>query len=169
VAGTATGAFLGASSARDAPTSRVPKDEKFFALELKWDFISLPSGVTIKTPWLDSPTIGGRSSTNATMKPSPAPQLIKPTQKIPKICTPADPDGDHAEADTRSAQIYSWLLWKQQQDAEKMNELLRKYAQPIQAKSGVRVSRTRSSHLKSVRSNRSSGARAAPQISPSGG
>jgi hypothetical protein len=142
--GAATGAFLGAKSARDesvapdpssgvASLSRAPKDEKFFALELKWDFISPPSGVTIKTPWLDSPKLGGGSKSNTPTTLPPAPQLIKPMQKIPKICTPADPGGDHGEADTRSAQIYSWLLWKQQQDAEKVNELVRKYMQPIQA------------------------------------
>ncbi len=142
--GAATGAFLGASSARDANVLPdpavdssakllVPKDEKFFALELNWDFISSPTGVTIKTPWLDLPKIGGGPKSDAAATLPPAPKLINPVQRIPRICTPADPRGDNGEANARSAQIYTWLLWRQQQDAEKMNELLRKYAQPIQA------------------------------------
>jgi hypothetical protein len=143
--GAMTGAFLGARSARDenvlpdpslggSAKLLVPKDEKFFALELNWDFISPPSGVTIKTPWLDLPKIGGAGAKGATSTTlPPAPTLIKPMLQVPKICTPADPRGDRGEADARSAQIYSWLLWKQQQDAEKMNELLRKYTQPIRA------------------------------------
>ena len=142
--GAATGAFLGARSAReenvlpdpssDSPAKLlVPKDEKFVALELNWDFISPPTGVTIKTPWLDLPKIGGGPTNSASTTLPPAPKLVKPMQKIPRICTPADPRGDHGEADARSAQIYSWLLWKQQQEADKMKELLRKYTQPIQA------------------------------------
>jgi hypothetical protein len=141
--GAATGAFLGARSARDesvapdpssggSPLSRAPKDEKFFALELNWDFISPPSGATIKTPWLDLPKIGGGASSRPTTL-SPAPTLIKPMVKIPNICTPADPNGDQGEAAAHSAQIYSWLLWKQEQEAERMQELLRTHLRPIQA------------------------------------
>jgi hypothetical protein len=139
--GAATGLFLGARSARDKdgapaaspsgpPVPLAPKDEKFFALELNWDFISPPAGFTLKTPWIDSPKIGGGSSSSSSTALPPAPQLIKPVAKIPRICTPTDPAGDRGEAAARDAQIYGWLLWKQQQDEARMNEILRRNLQP---------------------------------------
>lgn len=138
--GAATGAFLGARAARDdggtpdastsgATVPTAPKDEKFFALELNWDFVSPPTGFTLKTPWLDLPKVGGSSSSTSSTPLPPAPQLIRPAARIPRICTPADPQGDQGEAAARDAQIYSWLLWKTRQDEQRMREILRRSIQ----------------------------------------
>jgi Domain of unknown function (DUF4157) len=135
-AGGATGLFAAGRAARDAEAASAispdappragsaPKDEKFVALELNWDFVTPPKDVTLKTPWLDLPKIGGPSGGGSPAIPPP-PRLIVPGQKIPRICTPADPQGDTGEAAARDAQIYSWLLWKQHQERERMNEILR--------------------------------------------
>jgi hypothetical protein len=137
----ATAMFLGARAARNetvspTPSSEVPvrlpvaKDEKYVALELNWDFISPPTGFTMQTPWFDLPKIGSRPKSDASKTLPPVPQLIRPIQQIPRICTPVDPRGDNGVADMQSAQIYSWLIWRQQQDKEAINYLLKKYLMP---------------------------------------
>jgi len=135
--GALIGAFLGARAARDevkptispegyATFPREPKDEKFFSLELKWDFVSVPKGFIVKTPWFDTPEIGGDSKVVSPVSRD-APEMIKPGNKVPNICTPSDPNGEHSEALRSSAQIYNWLLWKRQQDAQWINEIVGKY------------------------------------------
>lgn len=132
VAGTAAGAWSGRETSGDpevspstgGPAPRAPKDEKFLALELNWDFVSPPTGMTLKTPWMDSPKIPFGSKPPAAPPVLPAPQLFKLVPKIPRICTPADPQGDNGEADARSAVIYLWLKWNQEQALRRQRELL---------------------------------------------
>jgi hypothetical protein len=150
-AGGLTGAFAGAYSARETkgepdlspstggPVPRAPKDEKFFSLELKWDFVSPPAGLTLKTPWVDTPPLGGGSkSGSSTTLPSPPPlTTFKPLQ-IPRVCTPADPNGDQGEADARSALIYAWLKYRQEQEQKRQEELLKQYTDwPKQSPPGL--------------------------------
>ncbi len=85
-----------------APGS-APKDEKITSLQFTWDLSAPPTAFTLKTPWLDTPTVP---------KPKPAPeaplgeppQLLKVTARGPRICTPTsdnEPEG--------TAFIYMWL------------------------------------------------------------
>jgi hypothetical protein len=81
-----------------------PKDEKITGLQFTWDLSAAPpTAFTLKTPWLDTPTVP---------KPMPAPeaplgeppQLLKVTVRGPGICTPTsdnEPEG--------TAFIYMWL------------------------------------------------------------
>lgn len=114
-----------AAPAPTAPPSRAPKDEKFFALELKWDFVSPPSGLTVKTPWLDLPEIPlGSQPPAANPALPPPPVLFKAVPKIPRVCTPSDPQGDQGEADARSAFIYWWLKHNQEMAEKKQQEII---------------------------------------------
>lgn len=134
VAGVAGGAFASrddpsadpdTSPSTGGPVRRAPKDEQLFGLELKWDFVSLPTGVTLKTPWLDSPKIPlGSKSPAATPALSPAPVPFKMVSKFPRICTPADPHGDQGEADARSAFIFWWLQHNREMAEKRRQELL---------------------------------------------
>ncbi|HEY2574338.1 MAG TPA: DUF4157 domain-containing protein, partial [Verrucomicrobiaceae bacterium] len=138
--GAVAGAAGGAWSSRDQPSGdpdtspstggpvrRAPKDENFFGLELNWDFVSPPTGVTLKTPWLDAPKIPlGAKPPTATPTLPPPPVIFKTVPKIPRICTPADPQGDQGEADARSAFIYWWLKQNQDIAKKRQQELLEK-------------------------------------------
>lgn len=150
-AGGVAGAFAGAYSARDTssepgtspstggPVAQAPKDEKFFSLELKWDFVTPPTSFTLKTPWVDTPPLGGSSkSGSSTSPPPPLLTTFKPLQ-IPRICTPEDPNGDQGEADARSATVYAWLKYRQEQEQKRQEELLKKYTdwpKPPQSQGG---------------------------------
>jgi hypothetical protein len=107
------------------PAPYAAKDEKLFSLELKWDFVTPPSGMTLKTPWLDSPEIPlGPTPSTPTPAPPKAPLPFKMAPKIPRICTPADPQGDQGEADARSAFIFWWLQQNQQAAEKRAQEIL---------------------------------------------
>jgi hypothetical protein len=138
VAGAAVGVFTGAQSAQDppgpdsdrspstgGPVPRAPKDDQLFGLELKWDFVTTPTGATLKTPWLDSPKIpiGSKPSIPSAALPA-APVLFKGMPKIPRICTVKDPQGDQGEADSRSAFIFWWLQNNRQKAEQRLQELL---------------------------------------------
>lgn len=138
--GAAAGMAAGAWGSRDDPSAdpdvspstggpvrRSPKDEQFFSLELNWDFVTPPTGVTLKTPWLDAPKIGKSSTSSATPPLGPPPLMFKSSPLIPRICTPADPAGDHGEADARSAFIYGWLKHRAELEQTQAKELLEKY------------------------------------------
>lgn len=113
------------SPSTGGPVRRAPKDEQLFGLELKWNFVSPPTGVTLKTPWLDSPKIPlGSKSPAATPALSPAPVPFKMVSKFPRICTPADPHGDQGEADARSAFIFWWLQHNREMAEKRQQELL---------------------------------------------
>ena len=132
VAGAAAGAWSDrkptdepdVSPSTGAPVPRAPKDEQFLALELNWDFVSPPTGMTLKTPWVDTPKIPFGSKPAAAPALVPAPQIFKQVPKVPRICTPADPQGDQGEADARSAFIYWWLKQNQDKAARRQRELL---------------------------------------------
>jgi hypothetical protein len=112
------------SPSTGAPVPRAPKDEQFLALELNWDFVSPPTGMTLKTPWIDSPKIPFGSKPAAAPALVPAPQIFKQVPRVPRICTPADPQGDQGEADARSAFIYFWLKQNQDRAEKRRRELL---------------------------------------------
>ncbi len=115
----------GTSPSTAGPVARAPKDEKFFGLELNWDFVSPPSGMTLKTPWLDSPKIPlGTQPPAATSVLPPPPVLFKMVPKIPRVCTPSDPQGDQGEADARSAFIFWWLKHNQELAEKRQQELV---------------------------------------------
>ncbi|MEO7701265.1 MAG: DUF4157 domain-containing protein [Opitutus sp.] len=138
--GAAAGLAAGAWGGRDDPSSdpdvspstggpvrRSPKDEKFFTLELKWDFVTPPTAMTLKTPWLDLPKIGKSSSSSPETPLLEPPPMFKSTPMIPRICTPSDPAGDRGEADARSAFIYGWLKHGAELEQKQARELLEKY------------------------------------------
>jgi len=152
--GAAVGGFAAARSARDAvsgpaispstggPVPQAPKDEKFLGLELKWDFVTPPTGVTLKTPWIDSPNIplGPQPPTRTPALPG-SPVQFKMAEKIPRICTPADPQGDQGKADARSAFIFWWLQQSRYSVERRMQEMLDKpqlHAPPKLAPSAVK-------------------------------
>jgi hypothetical protein len=129
------------SPSTGGPAPRAAKDEQFLALELNWDFVSPPTGMTLKTPWVDSPKIPFGSKPAAAPALAPAPQVFKQVPKIPRICTPADPQGDQGEADARSAFIYLWLKQNQDRAEKRQRELLESstlHAPPRNAPSAVK-------------------------------
>ncbi len=133
VAGAAAAAWSGRKSDVDpdkppppgGPVLRSAAEEKSFALELKWDFITAPTGLTLKTPWLDAPTIplGPKQPAAKTALPPPA-TVFKEVPRIPRICTPTDPQGDQGEADARSAFIFWWLQDNQEMAEKREQERL---------------------------------------------
>ena len=112
------------SPSTGGPIASSPKDEKFLGLELNWDFVTPPTGITLKTPWLDSPKIplGAQPQTAAPLAPPPV--LFNMFPSIPRICTPADPQGDRGEADARSAFTYLWLLHNRELAEKRFQEIL---------------------------------------------
>jgi hypothetical protein len=135
--GAIAGMDAGALAARDAPSQdpdvspstggpvrRAPKDEQLFALELNWDFVTPPTGFTLKTPWIDTPKIGKSTPSATTPPPGPPPPMLTARPMIPRICTPADPRGDRGEADARSAWIYAWLQHRERLDQARVREML---------------------------------------------
>lgn len=109
-AGGLAAGLLAEWSARDpgAPGAP-PKDEKFTSMQLTFDLLSPPTGYTLKTPWLDSPTVPKPKPT-AEAALGEAPQLMKATVRGPGICTSTsdnEPEG--------TAFIYMWLRRKLEQ------------------------------------------------------
>jgi hypothetical protein len=111
-AGGLAAGLLAEWSARDPGVpGAAPKDEKLTSLQMTWDFLSAPTGYTLKTPWLDSPTIPKPKPTADASLGEP-PQFMKATVRGPGICTPTsdnEPEG--------TAFIYLWLTRKREVSA----------------------------------------------------
>lgn len=119
-----TGGAPGTTPSTGGPMAGAPKDEKFLALELNWDFVTPPTGLTLKTPWLDSPKIPLDAQPQTAVPLAPPPVLFKTVPLVPRICTPADPNGDRGEADARSAFTYLWLLHNREMAEKRFQEIL---------------------------------------------
>jgi hypothetical protein len=127
-AGAAGGAAAAAWGMRETPAqgsaeSHLPKDEKYFELSLKWDFITLPASFTLKTPWLELPEVSIGKKKGAQPNPAAPPATFRVTESVPRICTPADPRGDRGKADEQSAFIYWWLLRNRELAEKRLQQL----------------------------------------------